>query len=280
MWEHVKIAFRHQESLRGPHGGYLAGTNGDWSDFSAELLKMSESHARGGSARLRLSAAGRPGRPPRRPRFRGASFARRAAELRERRGARVDGARLVLARLQRRRSRSATGAIFGEPQPWAMLAGVPATAPGAHARGEHPPLPRPASAPPAASAVRRESGSAMSPAERDPLVTEAPDQPGAQVATAPRSGRAGSGSTSTAGSRGRWPSSTASSRRRARYAWDEYTRNTLAAHADAYPRPLGRNDLDRRRVQRVLRAAARLAAGSSCSTTTRARSPSSPPGWS
>ena len=42
MWEHVKIAYRHQESLRGPHGGYLAGTNGDWSDFSAELLSMSE----------------------------------------------------------------------------------------------------------------------------------------------------------------------------------------------------------------------------------------------
>ena len=34
VWEHIKIAFRHQESLRGPHGGYLAGTNGDWSDFS------------------------------------------------------------------------------------------------------------------------------------------------------------------------------------------------------------------------------------------------------
>ena len=37
VWEHLKVAFRHQESLRGPHGGYLAGTNGDWSDFSATL---------------------------------------------------------------------------------------------------------------------------------------------------------------------------------------------------------------------------------------------------
>ena len=39
----MKIAFRHQESLRGPHGGYLAGTNGDWSDFSSSILPMTES---------------------------------------------------------------------------------------------------------------------------------------------------------------------------------------------------------------------------------------------
>jgi hypothetical protein len=32
VWEHVKLAYEHQESLRGPLGGYLAGTNGDWSD--------------------------------------------------------------------------------------------------------------------------------------------------------------------------------------------------------------------------------------------------------
>src|SRR5262249_8206014 len=40
---HVKRSFEHQESLRGPHGGYLAGTNGDWSDFSAQFLGMTES---------------------------------------------------------------------------------------------------------------------------------------------------------------------------------------------------------------------------------------------
>jgi hypothetical protein len=42
-WEHVKIAFRHQESLRGPRGGYLAGEAGDWSDFSSEYLGTTES---------------------------------------------------------------------------------------------------------------------------------------------------------------------------------------------------------------------------------------------
>ena len=41
-WRHLKIAFRHQESLRGPRGGYLAGEAGDWSDFSSVYLHMTE----------------------------------------------------------------------------------------------------------------------------------------------------------------------------------------------------------------------------------------------
>ena len=55
--------------------------------------------------------------------------------------ARVDRARLVLARLRRRPAQIGTGVIFGEPQPWALLAGVPSAAAGAHAGGQHPPLP-------------------------------------------------------------------------------------------------------------------------------------------
>src|SRR6185295_2899965 len=43
LWEHLRAAWRNQESRRGPHGGYLAGTNGDWSDFSTAFLGMSES---------------------------------------------------------------------------------------------------------------------------------------------------------------------------------------------------------------------------------------------
>src|SRR5207237_3291371 len=42
----LKLAYQHQESLRGPHGGYLTGANGstgDWSDFSTEFLQMTES---------------------------------------------------------------------------------------------------------------------------------------------------------------------------------------------------------------------------------------------
>ena len=58
-----------------------------------------------------------------------------------------------------------TGAIFGEPQPWAMLAGAPTPDAGAHARRQHPPLPRRRRR--AARGPAR-IGSAQSPAADDP----------------------------------------------------------------------------------------------------------------
>src|SRR5262249_28175141 len=42
-WTHLKRAYEHQETLRGQHGGYLPGSNGDWSDFSTRYLSMTES---------------------------------------------------------------------------------------------------------------------------------------------------------------------------------------------------------------------------------------------
>src|SRR5204863_343208 len=43
MWEHLKLAYQHQESQLGPHGGYVTGGTGDWSDFSTQFLQMTES---------------------------------------------------------------------------------------------------------------------------------------------------------------------------------------------------------------------------------------------
>src|SRR5213076_419725 len=45
LWEHLKLAFMHQEQVVGigPHGEYLTSANGDWSDFSTEFLQMTES---------------------------------------------------------------------------------------------------------------------------------------------------------------------------------------------------------------------------------------------
>src|SRR5206468_12945792 len=43
LWDHLKAAFKHQESQRGPHGVYLNGTFGDWSDISTQFLQMTES---------------------------------------------------------------------------------------------------------------------------------------------------------------------------------------------------------------------------------------------
>jgi len=43
LWQHLQLAFAHQESLRGPHGGYRTPGAGDWSDFSTAFLQMTES---------------------------------------------------------------------------------------------------------------------------------------------------------------------------------------------------------------------------------------------
>src|SRR5436190_3246441 len=43
LWEHLKASFKWQETQRGPHGGYVTGTFGDWSDLSTPLEQMTES---------------------------------------------------------------------------------------------------------------------------------------------------------------------------------------------------------------------------------------------
>ena len=124
LWKHLVGAFTHQESLRGPHGGYLtAGTNGDWSDLSTTILGMTESTLV--TAQL-------------------AYIYPRLAALADLRGAKGFARRLRAAAAQDRAALSGQwtgrgwysrgyagndqlgdGAIFGEPQPWALLAGVP-----------------------------------------------------------------------------------------------------------------------------------------------------------
>ena len=122
LWDHLKLAYAHQESQRGPHGGYLAGPNGDWSDFSSIFLGMTEST---------LVTA---------------QLAYVYPQLAAVAGARGDGAFAGTLRERARALRSVlvgqwtgrgwysrgyagerqlgSGAIFGEPQPWAILAGV------------------------------------------------------------------------------------------------------------------------------------------------------------
>lgn len=123
LWEHLKLAFRHQESQRGPNGGYLMGLTGDWSDFSTEFGPMSESI-------LVVAQA--------------AYIYPRVAELADLRGdhafaaelrAKAAELRQVLARQWTGRGwyarawfgthRLGEGAIYGEPQPWALLSGTP-----------------------------------------------------------------------------------------------------------------------------------------------------------
>jgi hypothetical protein len=126
VWEHLKWAFEHAESMHGPNGEYVMGTTGDWSDFSTEFMQMTESTlvtAQMAYAYPRLAQVAR---------LMGESS---FAEVLDAAGAKD----LQLLRGQwtgegwYSRGYSGTtqvgqGVIFEEPQPWAVLAGAPTPA--------------------------------------------------------------------------------------------------------------------------------------------------------
>jgi hypothetical protein len=230
LWEHLRQAYRNQESLRGPHGGYLAGTNGDWSDFSSAFLGMSESYLV--TAQL-------------------AYVYPRLAELADLRGDRSFAAalrsdasdlRAVVKREWTGRGwysrgygangQIGRGVIFGEPQPWALLAGVPdrgqartlvanirrfLTGVGAPAQTHGP----------------AKIGSSQSPARNDPDVTERTDAKGIGDNNAVYVGGAWYAVNGwLTWALGRQDGVVPHARE---YAFDEFLRNTLHAHARAYP---------------------------------------------
>ncbi len=230
VWQHLKVAFRHQESLRGPHGGYLAGTNGDWSDFSATFLHMSESMLV--TAQLAYAYP-------------------QLAEVADLRGDRVFAAQLrrragqLLAVLRGEwtgrwylRGYSGSkpigrGVIFGEPQPWAVLAGAPSRAQAGVLVGNIRRFLTGVGAP-ASLHGPAQIGSALSPAARDPGVTDPPTGVGA---TFDGSSQYVGGVWFDANGWLTWALASLDGvvPGAAGYAWSEYTRNTLAAHAHAFP---------------------------------------------
>ncbi len=230
LWKHLIRAFTHQESLRGPHGGYTtAGTNGDWSDLSTDILGMTESTLVTAQA---------------------AYIYPRLADLAAARGAKGFARKLRAAATQDRATLATQwtgggwyargfagdgqlglGAIFGEPQPWALLDGVPTRSQSrtlvANIRrfltgvGAPPDLHGPA-----------QIGSSQSPARSDPLVTEH-----TFAGLSPNNAVFPGGAwysvngwlvMSLAEMAGTVPHARS-------YAFDELRRNTLAAHAHAYP---------------------------------------------
>jgi Glycosyl hydrolase 36 superfamily, catalytic domain/Glycosyltransferase family 36 len=241
-WQHIKEAFAHQETLRGPHGGYVMGTTGDWNDFSTELEQMSESNLV--TAQLAYAYP-------------------KLAELADLRGDKEFAAELRkagaedLATIRGQwtgrwytrgwsgANQVGTGAIFEEPQPWAILAGAPSPqqsatlaanihrfldgygAPGGPAR----------------------YGTAQVPSRHDPGVTElGPEARGVALLPEPALQQLPDASLTGAS---QWPggiwfdlngqltwayASLDGTLPGARgLAWDEYTRNTLARHAELYP---------------------------------------------
>ncbi len=232
LWQHLELAFHHQQSLLRADGGYAALDTGDWSDLSTTYLQMTEStlvdaeaayiyprlalladalHDRGFAAQLRRAAASD-------LRVTRAQWTARGWYARGYAGDQVLGA----------------GAIFGEEQPWAILAGAPAAV---QARRLVASIRRYLTGIGAPAAIHGPSriGSAQSPAADDPAVTEhsSPTTPGIGVNAAVFPGGSwyavngwltwalGSLGGTVAGAR--------------RDAFSEFQRNTLTAHAVAYP---------------------------------------------
>jgi Glycosyl hydrolase 36 superfamily, catalytic domain len=231
LWRHLRQAHRNQESRRGPHGGYLAGTNGDWSDFSAPILGMTESILVTAQLayvypRLAELAEVRGDR-----RF-AAALHTDARELRAVLGREWTG-RGWYSRGYGGRGQIGTGVIFGEPQPWALLAGVPGRR---QARTLVANIRRflTGVGAPAQTGGPARIGSSQSPARNDPAVTERTEPPiGIPDNNAVYVGGAwyainGWLTWALGELDGEVP-------RAREYAFDEFLRNTLTAHARAYP---------------------------------------------
>ena len=243
LWEHLKLAFFHQETLvgRGPHGGYVTGVTGDWSDFATEFLQMTESMLV--TAQLAFAYP-------------------RLALVAERRGDEAFAAKLravaadLLATLGREwtgrgwfsrgysgLSQLGHGVIYLEPQPWALLAGAASPQQSATLVANVRRFLTGIGAPSELKGPAR-IGSAQSPAFLDPEVEERNTFiPGDNGNHQPGVGALDSGSNNAVWVGGAWyaldlPLAWAFGELGggARdYAWDEFLRNTLAAHASAYP---------------------------------------------
>jgi Glycosyl hydrolase 36 superfamily, catalytic domain len=231
LWRHLRQAHRNQESRRGPHGGYLTGTNGDWSDFSTPILGMTESILV--TAQL-------------------AYVYPRLAELADARGDRRFAAALRADAGQLRavlehewtgrgwysrgygaRGQIGRGVIFGEPQPWALLAGVPGRRQARTLVANIRRFLTGVGAPPQTHGPAR-IGSSQSPARNDPDVQERTEPP------------LGIGDNNAVFVGGAWYAINGWLTwalgeldgvvpRAREYAFDELERNTLTAHARAYP---------------------------------------------
>src|SRR4051812_23220297 len=241
-WQHIKEAFAHQETLRGPHGGYVMGSTGDWNDFSTELEQMTESNLV--TAQLAYAY----------PKLAELADLRGdkefAAQLREAGKADLDTIKGQWTGRWYTRGWSGanqvgTGAIFEEPQPWAILAGAPNAQQAATLAGSIHRFLDGYGAPGGPARY----GTAQVPSRHDPGVTELGPEARA-VALLPEPALQQLPDASLTGA-SQWPggiwfdlngnltwayaSLDGVLPNARRLAWDEYTRNTLAKHATLYP---------------------------------------------
>ncbi len=231
LWEHLQVAFKHQESLKGPHGDYLSGASGDWSDFSTYFLHMTESTLVTAQlatvyplmAELAVALGD--------TKF--ASLLNTSAALDKVAVTKAWTKAGWYIRGWDKNGQIGTGAIFEEPQPWAMLAGIPTIEQSKELLSN---IRRFLTGIGAPSYLNGPSkiGSSQSPARNDPKVTERTNT------------TVGVGTNNAVYVGGTWYSLNGTLvwgmanldpqvPGAAVDAFDEYLRNTLFAHATAFP---------------------------------------------
>jgi hypothetical protein len=237
LWEHLKLAFHHQEEVigRGAHGEYVTGATGDWNDFSTEFNQMTESNLVTAQAayiypRLAL-VADAIGDPAFAAELRAAGAHDKAIVA----GQWVPGESVTpadaglgwFARGYSGAKQLGSGAIYVEPQPWALLAGAATQPQAAQIVAAYRRFLVGVGAPYGPTQI----GAAMAPGSTDPGANEQ-NQPGLNNSREFPGGAwfALNGQMTWALARldGVVPEA-------ATYAWDEFTRNTLATHATAFP---------------------------------------------
>jgi hypothetical protein len=237
LWEHLKLAFHHQEEVvgRGPHGQYLTGGTGDWNDFSTEFNQMTESNLVTAQAayiypRLALVADLMGDRA-----FAGELRAAGARDAGIVAGQYVTGESVTpadaglgwFARGYSGAKQLGAGAIYEEPQPWALLAGAATPQQAAAVVGAYRRFLVGVGAPSGPTQI----GAAMAPGSQDPGATEQ-NEPELNSSREFPGGAwfalNGQMTWALAALDGVVPGASAD-------AWDEFTRNTLAAHATAFP---------------------------------------------
>jgi len=232
LWQHVKLAFAHQQSLLGPHGEFDALSTGDWSDLLPYFSGMTESDlvvAQCAYVYPQLAAVAD---------LRGDHAF--ATELRT-------AAKTLLSTLRGQwtghgwyargyatNRQVGAGAIFLEPQPWAILAGAPSPGQAATLVANIRRYLDGVGAPPIVHGPDR-IGTSLSPALDDPGVTETTPLPGT-----------GEGDNNAVYPGGTWyepdgwltwayATLDGEVPRARSLAFDEYLRSTVADHAAAYP---------------------------------------------